>query len=214
MSTQHSLARNLFPAKIAISLRQVTHKTLPSLHSPSLHTYIHCGKRTTRTLHGEYADQSSRIPQLCLQLQTVLASLLSRPHTRPPCLRCPFLRFCTKCGLGSRPALEHKYKLGGSLRHVLSQNWLLNFAPCRRRWTCESLTCCPRSTSWPHNLWKEEFRPGSQTYSAQHLRRSSVVLYRRGSLRDRARGSACGCGRQHDDGHTFLFSRLQILSVQ
>ena len=40
------------------------------------------------------------------------------------------------------------------LRQMLSQNWLLNFAPCRWRWTHQGLKCCPRCTSLAHNLWR------------------------------------------------------------
>ena len=76
--------------------------------------------------------------------------------------------------------------LGDLLRHNLSQNWLLNFAPCR--W--KSLKYCLRNTSWVHNLWREVLRPGRQSHSAQYLRGSSVVLYC--FLRGRARcGAEC-----------------------
>ena len=37
--------------------------------------------------------------------------------------------------------------------------------------------CCPRSTSWAHNLWNEVIRPANRTYSAKYLMDSSVMLY-------------------------------------
>ena len=66
--------------------------------------------------------------------------------------------------------------------------------------------------------WMDVFRPDGQTYSAQCLKGSSVVLYCRGLHREcvhcsagclsDCRGSACGCGRRYGDDTTF-FSRLQ-----
>ena len=53
------------------------------------------------------------------------------------------------------------FLLGESLRLLLSQNWLLNFAPCRWRTAREDLKC-PRCTSWAHN---------------RYLRGSSAVVF-------------------------------------
>ena len=57
------------------------------------------------------------------------------------------------------------FLLGESLRLLLSQNWLLNFAPCRWRTAREYLKC-PRCTSLAHN---------------RYLRGSSVVVFFLGS---------------------------------
>ena len=88
-------------------------------------------------------------------------------------------------------------------------------------WLCVVAVCCVLWLwQWWLLLWMEVFQPDSQTHSSHYLRWSSVMLYYRGSLRDRARcgaecpsdcrGNACGCGRRDGDDITPMFKTTEF----
>ena len=118
-----------------------------------------------------------------------------------------YLRFCTRCRLSWRPALKlnNKSFLPGDVAKDSVSELVAELCTV-------SLEMDPSRFEVLSSLYKlgEVTRPDSQTYSAQHLRGYSVVLYCRESLRGRARfGAECPSecpgsarGRSHDSAMT------------